>query len=171
MNMKRLYQRLSVAFVLLAIVNTTSAYAFKVSFDKNVAMASVASAADAPSLPNTAKELKKRKKLERKKARMKRFLNSRVGKWLIKRAIKKQARKERRRAKRYEKKKQRWLAKGKDITKLKKHKRRGNIRTGILLMIIGALFFFALGALSPFDIIGIVVASLGLLLILLYLLT
>ena len=90
---------------------------------------------------------------------------------MIKRAIKKQERKQRRRAKRYERKKQRWLAKGKDITKLKKHKRRGNIKTGILLMIIGALFFFALGALSPFDIIGIVVASLGLLLILLYLLT
>lgn len=166
--MKKLYQRLCVALVLLAIINTTSAYAFKVSFGKNT-FASVASAADAPTLPN--KEAKKRKKLERKKTRMKRFLNSRLGKWLIKRAIKKQERRQKRQAKRYERKKQRWLAKGKDITKLKKHKRRGNIRTGILLMIIGALFFFVLGTLSPFDIVGIVLGALGLLLILMYLLT
>ncbi|WP_045113812.1 cupredoxin domain-containing protein [Microscilla marina] len=173
--MKKLCQRLSVAFVLLTIINASSAYAFKVSFDKHT-LASTALAADAPSLPyktpaELRSETKNRQKLARKKARMKRFLNSRIGKWLVKRAIKKQERRQKRQAKRYERKKQRWLAKGKDVTKLKKHKRRGNVKTGLLLVIIGALFFFALGKLSPFDIIGIVLASLGLLLILLYLLT
>lgn len=111
------------------------------------------------------------KKLARKKRRLKKFLKSRLGKWLIKRAIKKQERRQKRWQRKYERKKKRWLAKGKDITKLKKKQRSGNIRTGLLLVIIGALFFFVLGTLSPFDIIGIVVAALGLLLILLYLLT
>lgn len=176
MDTKKLFQRLYVAFLLLMVINVTSAHAFKVSLDKNIVTSSVfVSEANINTASKHSKELRrearKQRKIARRRAKMQRFLSSRVGKWLVKHAIKKQERRQKRQAKRYERKKQRWLAKGKDITKLKKHKRKGNVRTGILLIIIGALFFFALGKLSPFDIIGIVLASLGLLLILLHLLT
>ena len=160
--------------------NYSSAFAFKIApFSLTISSDAVISYSDAPSLTKTMGEdtrnakraEKKRKQLLRKQQRAKKFLKSRVGKWLIKRAIKKQERREKRWQRKYERKKKRWLAKGKDITKLKKKQRRGNVRTGVLLLIIGALFFFVLGTLSPFDIIGIIVAALGLFLILLYLLT
>ncbi|OJJ23856.1 hypothetical protein BKI52_05770 [marine bacterium AO1-C] len=158
---------------LLMFANYSPALAFKTVYTNSV------SYSEAPSLHNPTKEdvrstkraAKQRKKLARKQQRLNKFLKSRLGKWLIKRAIKKQQRREKRWQRKYERKKKRWLAKGKDITKLKKKQRRGNPRTGILLLIIGALFFFVLGTLSPFDIIGIIVAAIGLFLILLYLLT
>jgi len=159
---------------LLMFVNYSPAFAFKTAPSD-----AVISYSGAPSPYNSVREdarsikraEKKRKKLLRKQQRVNKFLKSRVGKWLIKRAIKKHERREKKWQRKYERKKKRWLAKGKDITKLKKKQRRGNPRTGILLLIIGALFFFVLGTLSPFDIIGIIVAALGLFLILLYLLT
>lgn len=170
--MNNVLKSLSVVFLLLIVLSIHPTQA-KVSLSNNeVAIATMVSEAnvDQPNkkISKQARlEEKKRKKLARKQKRLQRFLKSKVGKWLLKRSIKKAQR----RHKRLERKKKRWLAKGKDITKLEKKQRRGNVRTGLLLIIIGALFFFFLGSLSPFDIIGIVVAAIGLLLVLLYLLT
>ena len=160
---------------LLFFSNYSPAFAFKATHAHSV----MSSYSEVPPLPHLTKENarnikraeKKRKKLARKQQKLNRFLKSRLGKWLIKRAIKKQERRQKRWQRKYERKKKRWLAKGKDITKLKKKQRRGNPRTGVLLIVIGALFFFVLGTLSPFDIIGIILAALGLFFILLYLLT
>lgn len=184
--MNKVMRLLYAGLFLLIFSNYTPAFAYKNTHSTtNIHYASVLidapnvrSAVDDDSRNINKEELAKKrsvtksdKKLARKKRKLKKFLKSRLGKWLLKRAIKKQERRQKRWQRKYERKKKRWLAKGKDITKLKKKQRSGNMKTGILLLIIGALFFFVLGTLSPFDIIGIVVAGLGLLLILLYLLT
>lgn len=115
------------------------------------------------------KELRRLKKAERKARRQARkvkraqkFLNSRLGKWLVKRAVKKAQK----RQKKYQRKAARAAKKGNKKLQEKYEKKAltGNMRIGVILLIIGVILSFFI------SILGVLLIIAGLVFILLALL-